>query len=90
MITTAMFDMYNPGELIGPAWSAGANEYFQRNDLVRIAAGEYAGQFGRVLHTGHGPHPQGPLDYPWYEIILQSGGTRLYAAGWGWLNTVGH
>ncbi len=83
MITTVMFDLYNPGELIGPAWKIG-EDYFHANEIVRVATGEFSGQFGRVLRVGRGPHPQGHLDYVWYEIILQSG-ERLYVAGWGWL-----
>ena len=81
-----MFDVYDPGELIGPAFNT-APRYFRYQDPVRIAHGQYAAQLGHVVREGHGPHPQGPLDYPWYEVVLTSG-VRLYVAGWGWLLAV--
>jgi len=86
MITTTMFDLYDPGELLGPA-DTGAS--FRTGDVVRVACGPYAGQLGRIERADCGPHPQGHLDYEWYEVVLYSG-TRLYVAGWGWLLAVGH
>jgi len=86
VITTTMFDIYNPGELIGPAFDT-APKYFQSDDSVRVACGEYRGQIGRIVREGCGPHPQGSLDYVWYEVVLSSG-VRLYVAGWGWLLAV--
>jgi len=86
MIATTMFDLYNPGELIGPA-SAVTPEYFRAGEQVRVVCGAYVDQIGRVAREGTGPHRQGPLDYPWYEIALSSG-VRLYVSGWGWLHPV--
>lgn len=83
MITTTMFDRYNPGELIGPAIDS-APKYFRRGDFVRVVHGAYSGHTGHIVHEGRGPYPQGPLDYEWYEVVLTTG-TKLYVAGWGWL-----
>lgn len=87
MITTMMFDLYNPGELIGPAFEAAPDLLFRMHSIVRISCGQYAGQIGRIVREGSGPHPQGPLDYVWYEVVLASG-VHLFVAGWGWMTPV--
>lgn len=87
VITTTMFDLYDPGELIGPAFDYDANESFRTGDVVRVVSGPHAGQIGRIVREGCGPHRQGPLDYSWYAVDLSSG-VRLYVAGWGWLQAV--